>query len=52
MYIDDDNRAWILGLTAPNESLSFIPRTTAIAPTPATQVESEALESRRTAVRT
>jgi CheY-like chemotaxis protein len=30
-YIDDDNRAWVLSLTEPNESLSFIPRTTAIA---------------------
>jgi len=28
-YVDDDNRAWILGLTEPNKSLSFIPRTTA-----------------------
>ena len=52
MYIDDDNPAWILGLTAPYESLSFIPKTTAIAPTPATQGESEALESRRAAVHT
>jgi DNA-binding response OmpR family regulator len=34
-YIDDRNRAWMLSLTAPNKSLSFIPRTTraAIAPT-------------------
>jgi len=28
-YIDDDNRAWILELTVPNKSFSFIPRTTA-----------------------
>ncbi len=28
-YIDDDNRDWILGLTLPNDSLSFIPRSTA-----------------------
>jgi len=34
-YIDDDNRAWILSLTGPNVSLSFIPRTTAIATIPA-----------------
>jgi two-component system chemotaxis response regulator CheY len=26
MYIDDDNRAWIISLTGPNTSLSFIPR--------------------------
>ncbi|SRR6266849_3278016 len=26
-YIDDDNRAWIISLTGPNKSLSFIPRT-------------------------
>lgn len=34
-YIDDHNRAWMLSLTGPNKSLSFIPRTTraAIAPT-------------------
>jgi CheY-like chemotaxis protein len=32
-YIDDENRAWILHLTEANESLSFIPRTTAIAAT-------------------
>jgi CheY-like chemotaxis protein len=31
MYIDDENRAWILGVTSLNESHSFIPRTTAIA---------------------
>jgi CheY-like chemotaxis protein len=30
-YVDDANRAWILSLTEPNESLSFIPRTTAVA---------------------
>jgi CheY-like chemotaxis protein len=30
-YIDDDTRAWVLSLTEPNESLSFIPRTTAVA---------------------
>jgi CheY-like chemotaxis protein len=34
-YIDDHNRAWILSLTAPNESVSFIPRTTAVAIAPA-----------------
>jgi Response regulator receiver domain len=37
IYIDNDNRAWILGLTEPNESLSFIPRTTTIAIMPALQ---------------
>jgi CheY-like chemotaxis protein len=26
-YIDDDNRSWILSLTEPNRSASFIPRT-------------------------
>ena len=31
MYLDDENRAWILGMTSLNESQSFIPRTTAIA---------------------
>jgi hypothetical protein len=31
MYIHDENRTWILGLTSLNESQSFIPRTTAIA---------------------
>jgi len=31
MYIDDENRPWILGLTSLNESMSFIPKTTAIA---------------------
>ncbi len=30
-YIDDQNRDWIVGLTAANGSLSFIPRTTSIA---------------------
>ena len=30
-YIDDDTRAWVLSLTEPNESLSFIPRTAAVA---------------------
>jgi hypothetical protein len=30
-YINDDTRAWVLSLTEPNESLSFIPRTTAVA---------------------
>ena len=34
-YIDEHNRAWILSLTGPNTSLSFIPRTTAVAITPA-----------------
>ncbi len=34
-YIDDHNRAWILSLTAPNKSVSFIPRTTAVAIAPA-----------------
>jgi CheY-like chemotaxis protein len=52
MYIDDDHRAWILGLTAPNESLSFIPRTTATPATPATQPKSVADESRHVAVHT
>jgi CheY-like chemotaxis protein len=52
MYIDDDNRAWILGLTAPNESLSFIPRTTATPATPATQPEPAAVERRHVAVHT
>jgi CheY-like chemotaxis protein len=52
MYIDDDNRAWILGLTAPNKSLSFIPSTTAIPATPATQPESVVVESRHVAVHT
>jgi CheY-like chemotaxis protein len=31
-YIHDENRAWVLSLTSPNESLSFIPRTTAVIP--------------------
>src|SRR5229473_1364964 len=34
-YIDGHNRAWILSLTGPNTSLSFIPRTTAVAIAPA-----------------
>jgi len=34
-YIDEHNRAWILSLTGPNTSLSFIPRTTAVAIAPA-----------------
>jgi CheY-like chemotaxis protein len=33
-YIDDESRDWILNLTRPNKSLSFIPRTTAIQTTP------------------
>jgi CheY-like chemotaxis protein len=32
-YIDDANRAWMISLTGPNTSLSFIPRTTAPLPT-------------------
>jgi CheY-like chemotaxis protein len=32
-YIDDTNRAWMISLTGPNTSLSFIPRTTAPLPT-------------------
>jgi two-component system chemotaxis response regulator CheY len=32
-YIDANNLAWVLSLTAPNRSLSFIPRTTANATT-------------------
>jgi CheY-like chemotaxis protein len=35
MYIHDENRAWILSQTGPNESLSFIPKTTAAAAIPA-----------------
>jgi len=31
-YIDDINRAWMISLTGPNTSLSFIPRTTAPLP--------------------
>jgi CheY-like chemotaxis protein len=34
-YIDDINRAWVLGITGPNTSLSFIPRTTTVALSPA-----------------
>jgi CheY-like chemotaxis protein len=30
-HIDDKNRAWIIGLTGANASLSFIPRTTSVA---------------------
>jgi DNA-binding response OmpR family regulator len=33
-YIDEQNRAWMIGLTAPNDSVSFIPRTTAVAIAP------------------
>ncbi len=35
MYIHDENRAWILSQTGPNESLSFIPKTTTAAAIPA-----------------
>ncbi len=31
VYIHDENRSWILSLTGPNQSLSFIPRSTAVA---------------------
>lgn len=34
-YIDDHNRAWILSMTEPNTSVSFIPRTTSVANAPA-----------------
>lgn len=34
-YIDERNRAWVLSLTGPNTSLSFIPRTSTAANAPA-----------------
>ena len=33
-YIDEQNRAWMIGLTAPNQSVSFIPRTCAVGSAP------------------
>jgi len=33
-YIDEQNREWMIGLTAPNQSVSFIPRTCAVGSAP------------------
>jgi CheY-like chemotaxis protein len=33
-YIDEHNRAWLLSITEPNASVSFIPRTTTVASAP------------------
>jgi two-component system chemotaxis response regulator CheY len=41
MYVDDDNRTWILSMTSPNELHAFIPRTAGVATTPLIKAEVE-----------